>query len=237
MLARGSIAVSLLGFLLSLYFSPEAEEHFSSKGLIDSSCKCALVFREIDERLLYGESAGFLADEVPGLDHVALLVNGKVYENHPGYGRGDYLGEGACLEVENIGGIQWQHTLGTFTKYQHGKNQSVVKKIAFNPISCDLAKAMETFIVQSVDVPYGFFDYSFADISRILSPSGQKGAFGSFTCSGLIEAAAEEAGYRQGEGFVPNHRESFTIPNPWSMLPLVQVPLLRPGLIHYYADR
>ncbi len=58
-----------------------------------------------------------------------------------------------------------------------------------------------------------------------LSPSAQKGGDNSFTCVGLMEWAAEQAGHNDGQGFIPNALERVAGRD--------DLPLLSPELLYY----
>ena len=194
--------------------------------------------------------------EVPlTLDHVALLHEGLVYESHPGYDHapGPYWDplEGGFVNIDASCGVMAQHTLGSF---QH--NYPVIDSPLY-PINSevklppDLAYAMVQWISTQMGRDFLQFSPDCEELAcklRHLHPDRQKGLIvndpgcnndgptTTYTCVGLLERAAEEVGFRNGEGFIANSQESFQVPtgNPFS--PIFTVPLLTPSHLAYAAN-
>ncbi len=183
--------------------------------------KNSVVFRENAP----GFPKAWLTD-VPGFDHIGLNVDNRVYESHPGYKDEDYQSEDGTEteEIDDDNGVQGQHTKGTFA-YDNGK------KIEFEEIPIDkaLAETMREKIKTQLDVgyPQDLVDrdnLSFGELLQKLAPATQKNrdGNGTFTCVGLIEWAAEEAGHNFGQGFIFDVFEAIGV-----------VPLLSPQLLNY----
>ncbi|HRV92635.1 MAG TPA: dockerin type I repeat-containing protein [Anaerolineae bacterium] len=181
----------------------------------------SIVFRENSS-----ESIKAWLKDVPGFDHIGLNVDNQVYESHPGYDEGYYRSQDNKEKVyiyKDIG-VQDQHTKGTFA-YDRGE------KIEFEEIPIDtvLAESMREKIKTQLDAGYPteLLDrkqLSFGELTEKLAPAAQKNRDGNgrFTCVGLIEWAAEEAGHNFGQGFVLDVFEAIGI-----------VPLLSPQLLNY----
>jgi hypothetical protein len=170
----------------------------------------SLIFRETN--------AGVL-----GLDHVGLHVDDLVYESHPGYGNVTYVDVTGSEQVttDHFYGVQAQHTRGTFLHDSHlpGAENSPVKETREIVIDANLAKTMRTFIEPLMGQGQ-YLDFSNWHEKLFLN-GDQKGATGEYSCVGLIEWAAEQAGWNAGHGFVPNYLEYFTWLTPdvllWSL--------------------
>ena len=196
-------------------------------------------FEPVGPSLLFREKSGdekdgtwgFGQDYIPGFDHVGLHVEDRVYESHPGYPAGRYQSAdaGQFIEIADHDGVQWQHTRSTF-EHDSKTRTSPVTRFREVPIPGDVAEAMRT-AVESVDAAtFQLIDLSFPDgIEQTLSPSAQKGGGGTFTCVGLVEWAAEQAGHNGGAGFVPDDWESVTVLG-------VEVPLLAPEFLYWAAQ-
>jgi hypothetical protein len=193
-----------------------------------------LLFREFSDG-----SWGPGPDLIPGWDHVGLSIDGSilglVYESHEGYEYGLYR-DPLCHTVRTIqeqSGVQAQHSRGSF---RH--DSTTAASIAGNasvPISPTLAADMESFILTQMGRPYLAScpePFRLLCYSQQLSPDEQKGrATGRFTCCGLMERAAEEAGLNGGQGFIPNVLESISLPPP-----LYSIPLLSPVTLYWAAS-
>lgn len=172
--------------------NPAGEEHafLLTPGPRDPS----LVFRESSIR-------------IPGWDHCGLNFGDNVYESHPGYYGGDYWDPrvGRYVAVEGINGVQQVHTLGSFV---HNSTTTTTEaesiEVSIDPL---LGAQMVAAIEGKMDAPFLEFDKLW-EYWEYLLPSKQKGADGRFTCVGLIEWAAEEAGRGWGQGFIPNGMET-----------------------------
>ena len=205
-----------------------------------------LSFAPIQSSVLFREVTG--ADktltwlDLPGFDHVGLNFDNRVYEAHPGYrdaGQPDgaynlfYSADGReSANVQVIPGVQAQHTKGTF-KYDKLPSRGASPVIRFEeiPIGSDLAAQMLTLIQGQIAAHAGFQDVNVANYLNLL-PAGQKGAGGKFTPVGLLEWAAEQAGYKGGQGFIRSEFEAITrliLPS----LTVDVVPLLSPELLNW----
>lgn len=169
---------------------------------------------------------GYVIDQIPGFDHTALSVENLVYESHPGYAPGTYYSkdglETASIVADN--GVQAQHTKETFRHDAQSPGAENSPVIGFEeiPIDIGLAKSMRDHINAQTGATFQFIDYD--SLETTLSPSAQKGGGGTFTCVGLIEWAAEQAGHKNGQGFIRNSFES---------IPIVDFPLLSPQLLNW----
>ena len=158
---------------------------------VESENKSYIVFRESDSG-------------IPGWDHVGLYFNGLVYEAHPGYPSTTYFDQTEKRNVvisDQVKGVQAQHTLNSFI-YDQGKT----KDSALVEIPTSLAQKM----VDQIKPKLGSASYTFenGNIQAIYLPN-QKGRNNQFTCVGLIEWAAEQAGLNGGQGFIPTLYERF----------------------------
>jgi hypothetical protein len=150
---------------------------------------------------------------IPGFDHVALNFAGSIYESTPRDHGGEYY-EGPTGPIRTLvadNGVQQQHTLGSF---QHHSTTSTPGSGESASVNIDpfIAEKMVIAIESKMDTPY-FTPYSLplGDL-LFLSSAAQKGAFdGTFSCVGLIEWAAEQAGLNDGHGFIPQYREDLPI--------------------------
>lgn len=157
--------------------------------LLPSAGKANILFREIKEDSLEG-IVGFLGDEVPGFDHIALAYQDTVYEMHPGYGQGFYVSGPAQtnnIPVKMKTGVQWQHSFRSFIHNSRQSENSPTISFAAIPIDSMVAAKMANFIKSMNSARYQFIDHSFSALTNELLPDQQKGANGAFTCVGLIE--------------------------------------------------
>ncbi len=145
---------------------------------------------------------------IPGFDHVGLYPgNGDlIWESHLGYDVGSYWDPetSTVIDVENINGVQQEHSHGSFFHDSNDPCTSPVidqDSVGIDPI---LAEQMIAAIESLSTSHYALEWFILAGTTRIQIPSLQKGLTGGFTCCGLMEWAAEESGYREGQGFVPN---------------------------------
>jgi hypothetical protein len=189
----------------------------------------ALLFRESDNASWTWGPGG-----IPGWDHVGLLAKGRVYESHPGYGNGTFWDPvaRAFVAVSYDDGVQWQHTRGSF-QHDSPTTISTAGNLAIG-IPVATACAMASFIeTQGGALFLEIICPSLLDLTcwQTLAPDRQKGRFnGSYTCVGLVERAAEEAGLNGGQGFIPNSLESFNVAL------LGEVPVLSPMVLSWFAQ-
>jgi len=198
----------------------------------------SIVFREKKE------NDGFwwlLGDEIPGFDHAGFHTNNLVYESHPGYSNATYVSNDGSESVTTtaVFGVQAQHTLKTFKHYSSDTDNTKVTDVEEIPIDEDLAASMKTLIEGKLGAGFRLLDFSSPEgITETMSPFAQKGGDDNkFTCIGLIEWAAEQAGHNGGQGFIRNIFESITYPTFSDDIPpkitMQTLPLLSPQLLHY----
>lgn len=156
----------------------------------------------------------FLGRDSQLFDHVGLMRNGsKIYEASPAYQGGIYYDtiDNKTVTVNQDSGVQQEHTLGSFLHLSNDpdlasspvQNREVVKIPSV--YGQDVLKDMEDFIITQLNKGYAETEYHQAS----LSPAKQKGHTSDtvYTGVGLIERAAEEAGVRGNQGFIPNRKE------------------------------
>ena len=150
----------------------------------------------------------FLKSADAEISHVGLLFEGTVYEASGGYASGNYWDE-VTKDYRTItaeSGVQKQHSIGSFIHQSQTPTASPVLSYEFVALPEQQAQAMADAIESNwLDAGY------FLDPFCHSTPSEQKGLTGSFTSTGLIERAAEEAGINGGQGFVPDHHESIRV--------------------------
>lgn len=197
----------------------------------------SVLFREKSDETKEG-TWGFQKDEIPGFDHSAFQMGNVVYESHPGYSSGTYVSADGqeSVAIVQSNGVQSQFTRDTFKHDSMTSGLTAVIDFEEIPIEHTLAEKMRVAVESVEGTPFQFIDYSLDGLVSTLSPSVQKGGNGAFTCVGLIEWAAEQAGHNSGQGFIRNSFESITVPDPrvLSFPPtFIDVPLLSPQLLNY----
>lgn len=202
-------------------------------------------FTPIGPSILFREKAdgekdgtwGLSDDAIPGFDHVGFHIANEVYESHPGYPDGTYVSADGqeTASINSEFGVQAQHTLATFRHDNTTTGSTPVIDFEEIPIDESLANGMRTAIESVSGADFQGIDYSLDGLEATLSPTEQKGGGNSFTCVGLIEWAAEQAGRNGGQGFINNSFESFTVPDPRldNLGETIEVPLLSPQLLNY----
>jgi len=197
------------------------------------SAQASILFRETRENEKDG-SWGFGNDEIPGWDHTAFQMDNLVYESHPGYPTGTYISDDGkeSAFVREYNGVQAQHTKATF-RHESTDAISPLKEIEEIPVDRPLAEkmkqAIETQLAGSAE--FSFFNISSIDgFKETLAPEVQKGGLlangkKGFTCVGLVEWSAEQAGKNEGQGFIPNSFEK---------IPKLGLPTLSPQLLNYF---
>ena len=187
----------------------------------------SIVFRERKEN----DGFWFLSgDKIPGWDHVGLHIDDLMFESHPGYDPGRYVSQDGSqsADVDEFHGVQFDHILETFKHASTTANQTDVTDVAELPIELGLAQSMSGQIEMVVGSPFHQLDAtSFAALRETMAIDLQKGGEGRFTCVGLLEWAAEEAGHESGEGFIPARYETIEVED------VGTIPLLTPQLLHY----
>lgn len=182
---------------------------------------------------------GFFVDEIPGFDHVGFHIGNKVYESHPGYPSGTYISADGeeSISISSTNGVQSQHSRDTFKHDSMSSGSTPVVDFEEIPVEEELATKMRDAIETAQAATFQFINFSDIDgIQTTLSPSAQKGGDNTFTCVGLVEWAAEQAGHNGGGGFINNSFESFLFPDPRVITfppELIEVPLLSPQLLNY----
>ena len=206
---------------------------------VDVEDEAFIVFREKNDGSKDGTWGGN-GDLVPGWDHVGLSFNNAVYESHPGNGSGNFWDptEEEFVSINNVNGVQQEHSLGSFLWDSQSKSQTPVIRTEKIEIDPALGEKM-VGIIEPLIGSAGYqliedvSDFNLFTIEETLSPSAQKGGSGTYTCVGLIEWAAEQA----GQGFIPNTLESFTVSFDWGIIPppitSVEIPFLSPELLAY----
>ena len=183
---------------------------------------------------------------IPGWNHVGFHIGNVVYESiiiFPSKS-GTYVSVDGVekAKIDAIDGVQKQHTRATFlhNSKEKGKNNTPVKRVDEIPVDEELAIKMRNAIESVLGQPYTDFLNIEQNIGgptvAFLSASAQKGGNKKFTCVGLIEWAAEEAEVNDGEGFIRNIFESFTVTVPIGGVP-IEVPLFSPSLLHWSMKR
>ena len=201
-------------------------------------------FEPIGPSILFREKSGddkdgtwgFFVDSIPGFDHVGFHLDDVVYESHPGYPTGTYTSADGqeSVSITSEDGVQGQHTRASFEHDSTSQGSTPVIDFEEIPISEELAAAMKTAIDRVGASTFQYINYSsIENIQATLSPAAQKGGDGTFTCVGLIEWAAEQAGHRGGQGFISNRFESMTVPDPRDRTKTIVLPLLSPALLNY----
>ena len=203
---------------------------------INKNINASILFRENNDDHKEG-TFGNKDDEIPGYDHVGFQLNNLVYESHPGYS-GTYVSVDGSESVNIVRhfGVQAVHTNGTFrhdSKITGSANSPVIRFEEF-PIDYDLAVKMANHIKTKLNTA-GFSTITPTDLSTF-SPSAQKGGGNTFTCVGLVEWAAEQAGYDWGQGFIPNMLESKNIYFPGSYFVMSEIPFISPELLYYFLQ-
>jgi hypothetical protein len=194
----------------------------------ESSAK--LVFRDLGQK------------GIPGIDHSALYITDSdlVYESHPYYvpesvGVADYWDplEKQYVTVVYDDGVQAQHTYGSFMWDSTDDSpswfdvQGAKLRMSQVSIDSDLGFAMATYIDNHDAAKFLRIDTS--DLDTLLAAK-QKGADNTYTCVGLLEAAAESVlGFHGGQGFVPNRFEDVTASGD-------EYPFLTPSLLKFCAE-
>ena len=212
---------------------------FAIDNVISTPIGSSVVFREKSDDGKDG-SWGVFDDEIPGFDHVGLNVEDIVYESHPGYSGAYRSADGE--EVINIAvdrGVQAVHSLETF-KFASTTATTKVVDVEEIPISETVAAQMRSAIQGVESASFQGIDYSTIEgIQQTYLPGVQKGGGDSFTCVGLVEWSAEQAGVNDGQGYIPNDLEFITVPTglnfdfPSFELETIDLPTLSPELLYW----
>jgi Dockerin type I domain len=226
MITGGNIA----SFCISVV--PDESNGFVIDNFATYHAKSSILFRERSQGAKDG-SWGSNDMKLPGFDHVALNVQGSVYESHPGYDKGPvYVAAGGKdrTRVETIAGVQNEHIKGTFK--QDSSTAGSTRVVAFEEIAIGEVQA----VIMKTAIKTQMGSAGFSSIASIpdddgtftsLHPDTQKGRSKSFSGVGLVEWAAERSNLGlDGEGFVPNKLESI-------MAQDETFPLLSPQLLYY----
>ncbi len=224
----------------AIFPPPEAEVLQASTTHVDNiqiTGAASIVFRErVDEDA--GFYAGTNKDDVPGWDHVALRFGNTMYESNVSQAgawwdplRNQYV----VLADTPGGGVQHGHTFGSF---KHDSNDLFNSPVLADGIDeIEMPSELAFAMVERIKTREGFTFTrpDFRTLGQFIvatHPSTQKGEIGnSVTCVGLLEWAAEEAGYNGGEGFIPDSDEFLNLP---AFLGGQQVPILSPQVMHWY---
>ncbi|OAD21905.1 conserved hypothetical protein, secreted [Candidatus Thiomargarita nelsonii] len=188
-----------------------------------------VTFQSVISSILFREKSGddkdgtwgFFVDEIPGFDHVGFNYQGTVYESHPGYPTGTYVSEDGSesLLIPEQDAVQAVHSRATFEHDAQlpGQENSPVIDFVEIPIDSELADKMQEKVENMIaaGATFQFINFSSIDgIEATLSPAAQKGGSNTYTCIGMVEAAAELANHNGGQGFIKNFLESFTVSYP-----------------------
>lgn len=202
--------------------------------------QASILFREKADSEKDG-TWGFIGDEIPGFDHSAFHMDNLIYESHPNYPPGIYVSEDGeeSASISEINGVQAQHTKATFKHDATvpGSGNSPVIDFEEIPIGIELAEEMRDKIEtqRAAGAQFQFIDIgSLQGIEATLSPAVQKEGGGAFTCVGLVEWAAEQAGHNGGQGFIRNVFESIPYLD-LTVFPsrIREFPVLSPQLLNY----
>jgi len=233
-----------LGTVASLGFTPTKVGVVAFDGSEPASSSVAqydyFSVKEASGSLLFREGAYWSwqpeGDHIPGWDHVGIGIEGDVYESHPGYTDPTYWDPdcGVSVQASDINGVQKLHTDGSFLHDSPTLTaQATVTDVV--PLPTDISlQDMRAALESHIGAPFlylcpGPIDSDWLLCQSVqLDPLRQKGRIGgAFTCVGLIERCAEDVGYNNGEGFVPDRMEQTTELTD----PGVKVPLLSPQLL------
>lgn len=223
---------NIASFQISIFRTEPAG--YAIDNVVIKQAVASAVFREP----VAGEPIdGFPVEDItiPGWNHVGLWVDGIVWESHPGYPGGDVAfgetttwldAEGNSIAIVKESGVQNGFTLAAF---QHASQTAETATLAFAaiPIPNELAQRMADQIELVADKEYP----ALSDMAlEIFNPESQKGdnARGTFTCVGLVEWSAEEAGHNAGQGFIPAAMESGVV---YQLRP--NFPIMTPGKLYY----
>lgn len=199
---------------------PFSQLSFSHNGVSAGSVFERVVIEQpsyivLREKAEAAGSEGFWAgtnDEIPGFDHVGFAHKGLVYESNVAIGGTFY---DAYLEktvsVPAVNGVKRVHNVGSFAWNSGSEGSTSTTDLTFYKVNPSLANSMAAVMDANAGATFNLLDLSTLEgIKQTLSPAAQKGRDNSFTCVGLIEFAAEQAGHNGGQGFIPNLLE--TIP-------------------------
>ena len=154
---------------------------------------------------------------IPGWDHVALNFNGWIYESTlaNNYGNnypGDKVWDAdlqAHVVVDRENGVQNSRSIDVFKKWPDAKKNEQIE------IDSYLAYKMAKLIEGKLNADYQYLSFKTTTLDFAITPKMQKGSNGKFSCVGLIEWAAEQAGLNGGQGFIPNNLEYIELPYPF----------------------
>jgi hypothetical protein len=177
---------------------------------------------------------------IPGWDHVALNFNGWIYESTLANNYGNNYPDDkvwdadlqAHVVVDRENGVQNSRSIDVFKKWPDVKKNEQIE------IDSYLAYKMAQLIEGKLNADYQYI--SGKNFLWSTFPGIQKGGDGKFSCVGLIEWAAEQAGLNGGQGFIPNNLEYIELPsvNPF-LHPFPssrQISTLTPSLIYHALD-
>ena len=169
---------------------------------------------------------------IPGWDHVALNFNGWIYEstlannygnNYPGNKVWDADLQ-AHVVVDKENGVQNSRSIDVFKKWPDVKKNEQIE------IDSYLAYKMAKLIEGKLNADYQYLSFKTTILDLAITPKMQKGSNGKFSCVGLIEWAAEQAGLNGGQGFIPNYLEYI------ELSPNHQFSTITPSLIYHALD-
>ena len=146
--------------------------------------------------------------------HVGLLAtNHRIYESAPGYSLSmyrDYLTSSTTL-VNPYAGVQAQHSLGSFI-YQSTTSIPSTIRHQHVDIADEYADAISQIAHTKLGKSYlNIPACSISDYGCMVTPEEQKGENGQYSRAGFIESAAEAAGIKGGDGFIPTRQEDINV--------------------------
>jgi len=187
-----------------------------------------IVFRksDSDEGSFWGEHR----TQAPGWDHVGLQAGTNVIEAHKST-EGDFWDPNAerTIRIEAKTGVQAQHLLGSFKHFSESESETDAASTAVE-IPEALALSMKSRIETRMDAGYRQVESMGSYLTDML-PDRQKGLTdNTFSNVGLLEWAAEESGWKNGQGFVPDGMELLSLPGG------TEIPMLTPDLLAFNLE-
>jgi hypothetical protein len=185
---------------------------YAIDNVVINPVSASILFREEGDSSFWATFHG----DIPGWDHTGMNFQNLVYESHPGYMNAVYVNEDGTesVNIKHINGVQAQHTRSTFLYDSTQIGATPITETTEFPIDASLAETMKTKIEQKIAEGAEFLnppgEWRFA-IDYLARQKGQDDNM--FSCVGLIEWAAEQAGLNNGGGFIPKVFEDPLTPN------------------------
>jgi len=130
----------------------------------------------------------------------------------------------AHVVVDKENGVQNSRSIDVFKKWPDVKKNEQIE------IDSYLAYKMAKLIEGKLNADYQYLSFKTTILDLAITPKMQKGSNGKFSCVGLIEWAAEQAGLNGGQGFIPNYLEYI------ELSPNHQFSTITPSLIYHALD-